>query len=42
MVKEKLVETEVKTGLKNDKEVEILEGLKEGDKVAVRFEFVKD
>ena len=42
VVKEKLVETEVKTGLKNDKEVEILEGLKEGDKVAVRFEFVKD
>jgi multidrug efflux pump subunit AcrA (membrane-fusion protein) len=42
VVKEKLVETEVKTGLKNDKEVEILEGIKEGDKVAVKFEFVKD
>ena len=42
VIKEKLVETEVKTGLKGNKEIEILEGLQEGDKVAVKFEFIND
>ena len=39
VVKNKLQKTEVKTGLKGDKEIEIVEGLKEGDNVAVKFEF---
>jgi RND family efflux transporter MFP subunit len=41
VVKDKLQKVEVKTGLKGDKEIEILEGLKEGDKVAVKFQFLE-
>lgn len=40
VVKNKLKKTEVKTGLKGDKEIEILEGIQEGDQVAVKFEFL--
>jgi RND family efflux transporter MFP subunit len=40
VVKNKLEKVEVKTGLKGDKEIEILEGIQEGDQVAVKFEFL--
>ena len=39
VIKNKLENVEVKTGLKGDKEIEILEGIQEGDQVAVKFEF---